>query len=181
MTQHFPSAAITSSGVALAAPLGAALPRLADFSRAGFMPRVSANVVRGLLRASDVVLTVVPALVIAKLYVTDVAVLTNLPYLATAGLAGLAMLAALELFGVYRSESYASIVVQVPRIVLAAAIVFALVLAAAFFLKSGAQFSRAWLAMWFSCSVALIGSTRLLLAGLTARWARQGQLSARLP
>ena len=155
------------------------LPVLADFRSGEQASLISTAVLRGSVRAFDLVLTVIIGIAVAFAYVAEADMHWSSFYPAAILTTGAVTLIAFELFGLYKLPAFSSILRQLPRIVLAWTTAFAVLVAALFFLKLGPELSRVWLALWFAAGgLALVGG-RLALAGLVHHWAKQGRLYRR--
>ena len=155
------------------------LPVLADFRAGEQSSLISSSVLRGSVRAFDLVLTVLIGFAVAVAYVAEADIGWSSVYPAAILFTGLVTVGAFELFGLYKLAAFSSILRQLPRIVLAWTTAFAVLVAATFFLKAGPQVSRVWLALWFSSGALALVAGRLALAALVRHWARQGRLYRR--
>ena len=161
-----------SAALALAVPgLDAGLPDRATL--------ISPVVVRGLVRAADLALISLLGLVIAWSYVPPSDFTGNVSYLMAVTATAVVTVAAFDFLGLYNVTIFPSGLRQLPRVLLGWTIASALLVAAVFFLKSGPEFSRVWLALWFSAGAVALPIERLVLASLTKRWVREGRLNRR--
>ncbi len=140
---------------------------------------ISPVVVRGLVRLADLVLISVLGLAIAWGYVPAKDFSGNLSYLAAVIATAVATIAAFDFLGLYGVTIFPSGLRQLPRVLLGWTIASALLVAAVFFFKSGPEFSRVWLALWFSAGLVVLPIERLVLASMTRRWVREGRLNRR--
>jgi Undecaprenyl-phosphate glucose phosphotransferase len=155
------------------------IPVLADFRSGEQSTLISASVLRGSVRAFDLVLTVLIGIVVAFAWVAETDIRWTSFYPIAILMTGGVTLVTFELFGLYKLSAFSAILRQLPRIVLAWTIAIGVLVAALFFLKLGPELSRVWLALWFAAGgLALIGG-RLALAGLVHHWAKEGRLYRR--
>ena len=155
------------------------VPRLADFARDNTSSLISPVVLRGTFRAMEAALLCAIGALVAAVYVQEANVLSHGPYWVALVSTGFAAVISFELFGLYTMSALSGAVASFPRVMLGWALAFALCMAAIFFLKIGAEFSRVWLAGWFMLgSVGLFGS-RLVFAGTLRALARNGRLYRR--
>ena len=155
------------------------VPRLADFSltqRGTLIPR---GVFADSVRLTDFLVAVVVGLVIAAVYVDEVAATHAMGYLAAVGVTGAVLVASFEYLGLYKVSKFASIVHQLPRIFLGWAVALAMLAATMFFLKVGGEFSRVWLAVWFIAGTGSVIVARIAVANLTRHWMQAGRLYRR--
>jgi len=155
------------------------VPRLADFSRSDRRKLISRGVVSDCTRGFDLAAIALSGLILALAYVQDVSVLTSPAYLAAiGGVAGLVMIL-LDRFGCYRVENLGTIATQLTHVSVAWLNAFAILAAAVFFLKSGEELSRIWIAAWLGTGAFLLIGSRVVLAALVKRWMREGRLFRR--
>ena len=140
----------------------------------GRVSRISYTVVRGVLRALEFALVVATGMAAAAVYVPNADLWHSSKYFMALAGAGLLTLAAFELLGLYRQSSFGAASRAMPRVVLGWTAAIAVLMASAFFLKTSADFSRVWLAMWYMSGAVLLIAGRLGLSALTKRWAGQG-------
>ncbi len=140
---------------------------------------ISPVVLRGTLRAAEYAVITFLGFVVAALYVGDHEDVFSSHYLATLGLTGLVAVSIFQLMGLYASRMFSSIPRQVPMVVLGWTIALALVVASVFFTKLGIEFSRGWIALWYVAGAVTLATGRVLLAGATHHWAREGRLYRR--
>ena len=182
-SKHFRAEAIAPADIVTHTPgrtgLVLELPRLADFRSGDRASLISRDVLSGAVRAIDFLVTLSIGLVVAVFYVAEPSILARSAYpivlLAMSG----ATVIAFELLGLYKLEAFASILRQMPRIVMGWTAAFAALAAAIFFMKLGHQLSRVWLAVWFSVGAVAHVTFRLVLAGVVRRWTHQGRLFRR--
>ncbi|MGE0023172.1 MAG: undecaprenyl-phosphate glucose phosphotransferase [Hyphomicrobium sp.] len=140
---------------------------------------LSPVILAGMVRLAEFLLTLASGLAIAMLYHGDTAVAGDELYDATFLLASLGVIAALDLLGLYRPQALGSVHRNLPRLMLGWGTGFALVIAAAFFLKAGHELSRAWLALWFVVGGVLLIGWRAGVGILVQRLTRSGRLLRR--
>lgn len=155
------------------------VPRLADFARDNTSSLISPVVLRGSFRALEAMLLCAIGALVAANYVQEADVLTHAPYLVALASTGLAAVISFELFGLYTMSKLSAAVLSFPRVMLGWAVAFALCVAAIFFLKIGAEFSRVWLAAWFVLGSFALFASRLVFAGTLRTLARDGRLYRR--
>ena len=181
--EHSTADVIDGAGVARPAALKSSvtveLPVLADFRAGQQSSLISPTVLRGSVRAFDLVVTVVIGFAVAFAYVAEGDVRWSSIYTAAILGTGLATLVAFELFRLNTLAAFADVLRHLPRIVLAWTTAFALLVAGVFFLKAGPEVSRVWLALWFTSGGVALVAGRVALAGLVRHWARQGRLYRR--
>jgi Undecaprenyl-phosphate glucose phosphotransferase len=154
-------------------------PLLIDPDHANRNSRISSSVLRSSVLALEFLIIVVSGLAIAVSYVTEPSVFFDVRYLTAFITVAVTTLAAYEFMGLYTQTAFASHIRQLPRLVLGWTASIAAFGAMMFFLKVGADFSRAWLAMWFVTGGFLLLAERMVLAALTHKWAREGRLYRR--
>jgi Undecaprenyl-phosphate glucose phosphotransferase len=141
--------------------------------------RISAVVLRGLVRFTDFVLAASLGLAIAYMAVPIPEAGARTLYIGTVIAASLAAVLLFDLLGLYSQRSFASVVHQLPRVLLGWTAAFALLVAGIFFFKAGVQFSRSWLALWFMAGLITLSVERIWLATFVRRWRRSGRLYRR--
>jgi len=156
-----------------------ATPRLADFRPEDKTQLVSMIVVRGAVRAFDISLIGLIGLAVALLYVDEPGIIGNSYYLAAIGLTAVVTVAGFDMLDLYSHAAFRSFIRQMPRVLLAWTVAFALLLAGVFFLKVGQEFSRVWFATWYATGLAVLLSGRLAVSGVVRHWTRQGRLYRR--
>lgn len=155
------------------------VPRLADFSYDKSASLISPVVLRGLFALFEGTFIALAGFVIAQVYVDEPLVATNLNYAAAHIALGVSAVVAFELFGLYAITALSAALKSMPRLLLAWAMTFTLLVATVFFLKIGTEFSRVWVAAWFGVGSAGLILGRLAMAGLLRRLAVQGRLYRR--
>ena len=135
----------------------------------------SPSVVLGLLRFGDLVVVVIAGIAAYDLRHDTV----SLPgtYI-SALLLGAALTAnVFHVARLYQFDRLDHIGPQIPRLVMAWMVVASLLIAAAFFTKISAEFSRIWAAIWLGCSFAGFLIERIVLKFALAYWRRRGLLT----
>jgi Undecaprenyl-phosphate glucose phosphotransferase len=87
--------------------------------------------------------------------------------------------AAFQVAGIYRMQSFRSRTSQYARLVAAWLIVFLLLTAAIFLGKLQDQFSRVWVLSFFCLGLVALSGFRMALFALIRHWAREGRLTRR--
>ena len=166
--------------------LGAGKPRFADtLARVTSRPlaskaaHISPAMLRSAVRAIEFMVLAISGLVIAVSYVSAPAVLYDVRYLSSFVAVAAFTVISFELMGLYTPRAFASYIRHLPGLMLSWTVALATYAAAVFFLKSGAEFSRAWLALWFVTGSILLLGGRLILAACVRSWAREGRLFRR--
>ena len=172
-----PSMRDRAAGVAAPIPLHGG--RLADTRAADRLSAISPVVLRGVVRLADFLIVTGLGLVIANLYINETGVLGNTRYITAVGMTGIALIASLELLGLYSVRVFSSFVNKMPRIVLGWTMAFAALVASIFFLKIGADVSRVWLAAWYIAGAFALVAERLIVAWKMRSWAKSGRLYQR--
>ncbi len=155
------------------------VPRLADFRIDDKTRLMSMVVIRGAVRALDIALVCVLGVVVALFYVDEPVIIGNTYYMAAIAMTAVVTVAGFDMLGLYSQASFNSFIRQMPRVLLAWTAAFALLLAAAFFLKAGHEFSRVWFAGWYVTGIVVLLGERLVVAGFVRRWTQQGRLYRR--
>lgn len=160
-------------------PIARQAPRLADFRFDDKTSLMSMVVIRGAVRALDIVLVCMLGLVVAEFYVDEPVIIGNPYYMAAIGMTAVVTAAGFDMLGLYSHASFNSFIRQMPRVLIAWTAAFALLLAGAFFLKAGHEFSRVWFAAWYVTGIVVLLGERLVVAGIVRRWTQQGRLYRR--
>jgi CoA-binding domain len=145
-------AAATRALRRLEGPL-ASTPRLLRPRQLAPAPGMSPRVFAGLVRIGEFVLLAALGFFIAYGYVAEFL----RQYAAALALTSAVAVVLFQALGLYRIAGLASLDRQLPRLLSAWTATLALLLCAIFFVKAGATFSRAWLALWY-----LAGSVGLI-------------------
>jgi Undecaprenyl-phosphate glucose phosphotransferase len=161
------------------APVSLSVPRLADFRLTSKASLISPLVVRGLARVAELGLVAGIGALIALAYVPVEDVQGSNQYILALIAAALATVAVLEVMGLYALPALTSPLKRLPRLFLGWTLAMALLVVAVFFLKIGAEFSRVWLALWYSAGGLALAAGRFGLAAAARGWTRQGRLTRR--
>jgi Undecaprenyl-phosphate glucose phosphotransferase len=140
---------------------------------------MSMVVIRGAVRALDIALICILGIAVALSYVDEPMIIGHPYYMAAIGMTAVITVAGFDMLGLYSQASFNSFIRQMPRVLLAWTAAFALLLAGAFFLKAGHEFSRVWFAGWYVTGIVVLLGERLIVAGLVRRWTQQGRLYRR--
>ena len=116
------------------------LPPLADFRAGNKASLISPTVLEGCVRALEFLVTAVTGAGVAFAYVPRADLLANTAYPFVVLSVAISTLAVFQLFGLYQVRAFGSIFRQIPRIVMGWTLVFAMLVAAMFFLKLGHSF-----------------------------------------
>ena len=154
-------------------------PRLADFRIEDKTRLMSMVVIRGAVRASDIAIICLLGLAVALFYVEEPVIVGNTYYMVAIGMTAVVTVAGFDLLGLYSQAAFNSFIRQMPRVLVAWTVGFALLLAGVFFLKVGHDFSRVWFAAWYVTGVIVLLGERLVVAGIVRRWTQQGRLYRR--
>jgi Undecaprenyl-phosphate glucose phosphotransferase len=153
-------------------------PRLAD-ATATRSSLISPVVLADTMRVLEGLAMALLGAGIAVVYVANPDAGQLLRYGMTSLAAALLSVFLLSFLGLYSMQAFQSPMRSMPRLVGGAALCAAAVIAAVFFLKQGADFSRVWLMAWFAASASLLVGGRFALAAQVRRWAKAGRLNRR--
>ena len=154
-------------------------PLLADFRFDYRESLISRVVVQGMVRAIDFGFVAVLGATLYEFYVKRFDLATDAPYLAVSAAVGLLATVLFDTSGLYLIQSLRSPAAQLSRLALSWTSLFALLIAAAFFLKAGDSFSRVWLLAWYVSGALALTLTRAIVAGVVRGWIQQGRLLRR--
>ncbi|MEX3009370.1 undecaprenyl-phosphate glucose phosphotransferase [Hoeflea sp. TYP-13] len=84
-----------------------------------------------------------------------------------------------QISDVYQLQSLRSALRALPKLLICWSITFAVMTAAAFFLKVGEEFSRVWFGSWFLVGIVFLLIGRNFIAFAIRRWARDGTMERR--
>ncbi len=157
----------------------AVAPLLADFRFNYRAPSISPVVVLGLTRLADVLLIALAGAGLFGLYVETPSLSSGIPYFTIAGAVGIGAAAIFQAVGLYTIPGLRAPIGQLSRLALGWTSIFAMVVAAVFFLKVGPDFSRVWLLAWFVAGAIGIVSFRAGLASVLRSWTQDGRLIRR--
>ncbi|KUO62256.1 MAG: undecaprenyl-phosphate glucose phosphotransferase [Alphaproteobacteria bacterium BRH_c36] len=159
--------------------VGAASPRLADFSVARRGQLVSRRVFADMVRFADFAVAVLAGLIIAALYVDEGVATHALGYTGAVVGTAIVLVAVFESLQLYQVTKFSSLLSLLPRLLFGWAVAFSGLVAAVFFFKASGEFSRFWLAAWFVAGACAIIAERFAVAKLTRHWIESGRLYRR--
>jgi Undecaprenyl-phosphate glucose phosphotransferase len=136
-------------------------------------------VVTGAARIAEFLIVAVLGFAIYLAYVEREGPETHLVYLAVVLGAAAANSLLLQAFDLYQVSALRNFVGSFARIALAWALVIAGLMALAFFVKMGAEFSRVWIAIWYVSVFSVLFAERFGLSVLAKRWTKEGRLNRR--
>lgn len=154
-------------------------PRLAEIRRGGELNLLPPNVVTGAARMVEFLLVAGLGFVIYLAYVERDGSRTHLIYLSVVAGAAAAYSLLAQASHLYRLAAFGAFVRSFARVALAWTLVIAGLMALAFFVKVGADFSRVWIAAWYMATLSALFSERLALSLLARRWTKEGRLNRR--
>ncbi len=140
---------------------------------------ISPVILSGLVRFFEAAAITLLGVVIAFLYVAPAERPSDLHYILAALSGGLASAIAFQAFDLYGTAAFSDVWRRVPRLWLAWTAVAALLVAIAFFVKIGPQYSRVWFALWYVAVLVGLTGARIALSIAVRHWARQGRLGRR--
>ncbi len=135
-------------------------------------------VVAGVVRMIEFVITLAVGLLIYFVYVVPVDGFEWHYVAVTFGIATMALLA-FQAADVYQVQAFRGYDKQYFRLAIAWSVVFLLVMAATFFAKAGAEFSRVWLGTFYVVGLLVLIGFRRGLFLLVRRWTHEGRLARR--
>jgi len=157
------------------------IPPLADFRFATRASLVSTIIVTASIRLLEFILCATMAFLAYTLYVVPLDGPESVWFYGTTILIGAAMqLIFFQIFQLYTILSLSSTVRNLHKIWLAWTLVFSVLLSFVFFFKSGPDFSRVWLALWYVSGFATVVLTRAIYAYQIHSWADDGRLNRRV-
>jgi len=155
------------------------LAQIADKKLVGQASHISPTMVRSAVRTLEFLMLSLSGLIMAVSYVSVPPVLYDVRYLTSFVAVAAFTVVSFELMGLYTPRAFASYIRHLPRVLLGWTMALAIYAAAVFFLKAGADFSRAWLALWFVTGSVLLLTGRTVLAACVRTWAQDGRLYRR--
>ncbi|HRD76639.1 MAG TPA: exopolysaccharide biosynthesis polyprenyl glycosylphosphotransferase, partial [Hyphomicrobiaceae bacterium] len=155
------------------------LPRLADLRAFDKSRLISPAVVSGLVRFGEFVVIGLLGLAIAFGYLGRVEVLESARYLAAVVLTGAVTIVAAHALETYATPLLSSPVRAMPRLLLAWMSAFGVLLTVMFLLKTGLEFSRVWLMVWFVAGAIGLAGWRFAVSAAIRSLMRQGRLNRR--
>ncbi|HDO51537.1 MAG TPA: hypothetical protein ENH05_02245, partial [Rhizobiales bacterium] len=158
-------------------------PRLGRFNFSGAASLISPRVVTGGARLIEFVLIAALGYGIFYAYVDDAPGLPEhigqLLYIVAILAAAAVSVLSFQAFHLYDITILSSAMRQVARVWTAWTLIFAVLLAFAFFAKLGQEFSRVWAAVWYSSSLGALAVFRISLSVAVRKWAKLGRLTRR--
>ncbi len=168
-----------ASGLAYTLPTVAAVPRAADVPLARSDRLRSRRILADVVRMTDFLVAVLAGLAVAALS-SDGMIAAHAPgHLVAVAATSVMLVFVLDRLGLYQVSRFASVVAQIPRVVLAWAVVLTALAASVYWFNLGDVFSRAWLPSWFAAGAACITVERSLIACLVRCWTKTGRLYRR--
>ncbi len=155
------------------------LLRLRDDGRNQRTSFITPRVLGGLVRLTDVLLTLLTGFIIAHFYVQEPGAAWSGDYLLAMTLTSFAAMAALDAFGRYAPSAFSNFAAGLPGLLASWLMAFGVLETGLFFFKYGAEISRGWLGLWFVVSFVAVAFERLMLAYQVRRWAEDGRLNRR--
>ncbi|MEO1264126.1 MAG: hypothetical protein AAFV26_00290, partial [Pseudomonadota bacterium] len=140
---------------------------------------ISPTVVRGSARVVEFLGLCLLGFAIAFLYVPAPDLWASSQYLIALIATALITVTIFEALGAYTVSALSTVVQPMTRLLLGWTIATGLLVAAVFFLKIGAEFSRVWLALWFGIGAFGVISTRALFSIAVRDWVQSGRLNRR--
>ena len=141
--------------------------------------RVSPVIVAGLVRVGEIALLAVIGLVIASAWVGLSDTFEDTRYLTAILATAIAAVVAAHRLELYGIAALTSPLRQLPRVAVAWTTAMAALVAAIFLLKTGIEFSRVWLLMWYVGGFAGLVSFRYAMSLAVHHWSRDGRLNRR--
>ena len=141
----------------------------------GKASQISPRVFAGLIRIAEFSLLAALGFLIAYAYVAEF----FRQYAAALSLTSLAAVTLFQALGLYSIPALASLHRQLPRLISGWMATLALLLCAVFFVKAGAEFSRAWLALWCMTGIVCLLAFRASVAAIARHRLRAGSLTRR--
>lgn len=154
-------------------------PKLADFRLAGTSSLISPVVVTGAVRVIEIALAILSAMVIYAIYVTETNHSTDLLYFFASATAASLMAITFHTLKLYSITAFTHVLRQASRLWLGWSLIFAILIAASFFLKVSVEFSRVWLLTWYVAGGVSLITLRLGVSGLVKSWMSEGRLTRR--
>lgn len=172
-----PSVREAAQGVRRALTDGAA--RLADLASQDNSRLISPTVVTGVVRLVDVLLIGGIGIGLFYLYVNEVGGALSLLYMFATITAAILSGLIFQAFKIYSVHALTNLVKQASRLWMGWTSVFVLLVAIAFMSKTGAEFSRVWLVVWYFLGLSALIGARVILAAAVRRWIGEGRFDRR--
>ncbi|HLH48033.1 MAG TPA: undecaprenyl-phosphate glucose phosphotransferase [Roseiarcus sp.] len=141
-------------------------------------PRYSSVVLAGLVRAAELIIIVMSAILVHRLYVAPSAGYAPSYFIIAVAVALLSMVV-FQGLQTYHPTAFRQPIRQVFRIAGGWSFVFLIVFAAIFFLKLDGVISRVWVATWFLLGLAALAVERAILSRIALTLVRAGRLDRR--
>ncbi|WP_083239511.1 undecaprenyl-phosphate glucose phosphotransferase [Methyloceanibacter superfactus] len=154
-------------------------PPLAEIRRGGKLNLLPPIVVTGAVRMIEFLIVTVLGFAIYLGYVEQKDESLHLVYLVAVVIAATANMAIVQALNLYQMQAFSGFVRGFTRTAFAWTMVMAGMMALAFFVKVGADFSRVWIAGWYVSGLIALFGERLALSLLAKRWIREGRLYRR--
>jgi Undecaprenyl-phosphate glucose phosphotransferase len=169
MTDTFQSPSDTATG----------LPRLADVRFPGAGAMISPAVFAGLVRLAETAAIAATGFLVAALYVAEPDLSSSWQYLVAPGVTALFAGSIFQTLGLYSIAALTSLGNTVPRLLIGWVGALAALIATMFFLKTGPDFSRVWLALWFVFGFLALVGCRVAARKSTLRAVSEGRFARR--
>jgi Undecaprenyl-phosphate glucose phosphotransferase len=157
----------------------AAVPRATDVPLARSDRLIPRRILADVVRMTDFLVTMLAGLAVAALSSYGMFAAHVSGHLVAVAATSVMLVFVLDRLGLYRVSGFASVVAQIPRVVLAWAVVLTALAASVYWFNLGDVFSRAWLPAWFAAGAACIIVERSLVACLVRYWTKTGRLYRR--
>ena len=141
--------------------------------------RISPAIVEGCVRACEMALLLATGCGVATAWIGLGETFEDSRYILAILFAAFVAVAAMQRLELYRIAALTAPLRQVPRVLLAWTTGLAALAAAVFLLKTGIEFSRGWLLLWYVAGAGAIIAARAGVGALLHRWARDGRLNRR--
>ena len=151
----------------------------ADHRLAGRLALISRDVLSGFVRLFELSIIAAIGFVAFKLYVDETGPGALRHYLIAIAAGSLGLSAVLSAIRLYQPTSFSTIWRQLARLWLGWTIVIEILVATAFMLKMGTDYSRGWLVMWYLAGGLALIVFRVLLAIAVRGWHKAGRLQRR--
>ena len=158
---------------------GRLAPHIPDLNISNDPSPVSPIVFTGLVRVVEFLLVAAIGIAVFWFYLGPGVYGFTMMYAAASLLAGALATLVFQALGLYNLQAFASFVRQIARLAAGWTIVFAALIALAFFVKIAGEYSRVWLASWFVSGAVSLGLFRMAVAALVKHWGNTGRLERR--
>lgn len=160
-------------------PTVAAVPRVSDVPLARSHSLIPRRVLADVVRMTDFLVASLAGLAVAALSSYGMFAAHAAGHLVALAATSVMLVLVLDRLGLYQVSKFASIVAQIPWIVLTWALVLTALAAGAYWLNLGELFSRTWLPAWMAAGVTGVIVERSLVACLVRHWTTTGRLYRR--